>query len=58
MIHDGGKFRGWEHGGFYGDVQEVLGVKLNVLNRRGTDVSAFYIGQIGDMPAMCLTKCG
>ena len=33
LIHDGGKFRGWEYGGFYGDLQRALGLELDLLDR-------------------------
>lgn len=33
LIHDGGKFRGWEYGGFYADIQEALGLELDLVDR-------------------------
>ncbi len=36
LMVDGGKLVGFEWGGFYADVEEALGVKLDVLSRRGT----------------------
>jgi len=36
LLVDGGKLVGFEWGGFYADVQEALGVELDVLSRRGT----------------------
>lgn len=36
LMVDGGKLVGFEWGGFYADVQEALGVELDVLSRRGT----------------------
>ncbi len=33
LIHDGGKFRGWEYGGFYGDLQRALGLELDLVDR-------------------------
>ncbi|MBQ6131294.1 MAG: nucleotidyltransferase domain-containing protein [Selenomonadaceae bacterium] len=36
LMVDGGKLVGFEWGGFYADVEEALGVELDVLSRRGT----------------------
>ena len=36
LLVDGGKLVGFEWGGFYADVQEALGVELDVISRRGT----------------------
>ena len=33
LIHVGGKFRGFEYGGFYGDIRDVLGVELDLVSR-------------------------
>ena len=33
LIHDGGKFKGWEYGGFYGDLQAALGLELDLVDR-------------------------
>ena len=33
LIHDGGKFKGWEYGGFYGDLERALGVALDLVSR-------------------------
>ncbi|MBR4153716.1 MAG: nucleotidyltransferase domain-containing protein [Selenomonadaceae bacterium] len=33
LIHDGGNFRGWEYGGFYGDLQRALGLELDLVDR-------------------------
>ncbi|MBQ4403059.1 MAG: nucleotidyltransferase domain-containing protein [Selenomonadaceae bacterium] len=33
LIHVGGKFRGWEYGGFYGDIRDALGVELDLVSR-------------------------
>ena len=33
LIHYGGKFRGFEYGGFYGDIKEALGVELDLVSR-------------------------
>lgn len=33
LIHDGGKFRGFEYGGFYGDIRDALGVELDLVSR-------------------------
>ena len=35
LMVDGGKLVGFAWGGFYADVQDALGVKLDVLSRRG-----------------------
>ena len=36
LMVDGGKLVGFEWGGFYADVEEALGVELDVLSRRST----------------------
>ena len=36
LLVDGGKLVGFEWGGFYADVQDALGVEIDVLSRRGT----------------------
>ena len=33
LIHDGGNFKGWEYGGFYGDLERALGVELDLVSR-------------------------
>ena len=33
LIHDGGKFTGWEYGGFYADIEEALGIDIDLVNR-------------------------
>ena len=36
LIHVGGKFRGFEYGGFYADIQEALGVEIDFLSKDST----------------------
>ena len=36
LIHVGGKFKGWEYGGFYGDLYDALGVEIDLLSKEFT----------------------
>ena len=33
LIHDGGKFKGFEYGGFYADIEDALGVEIDLVSR-------------------------
>lgn len=33
LIHDGGKFKGWEYGGFYADLHDALGIELDLVSK-------------------------
>ena len=33
LIHLGGKFKGFEYGGFYGDIKDALGVELDLVSK-------------------------
>ena len=46
LIHDGGKFRGWEYGGFYGDLQRALGLELDLLDRE--EVGKRFLAKIAN----------
>ena len=36
LIHVGGKFRGFEYGGFYADIRDALGVEIDLLSKNYT----------------------
>lgn len=44
LIHDGGSFKGWEYGGFYGDLQRALGLELDLVDRE--DVGKRFLSKI------------
>ena len=34
LIHDGGNFHGWEYGGFYADLEDAIGLELDLVDRK------------------------